>query len=412
MGKWNFPSLGLICPLCAILAQGKPPSPQSDFSADPLSIYHLDGHMALSLLATPSELESISDLEGARKWAGLSEAAWNALNGHLGTAPNLRTLAVIPRSVLQQAWVSVRVVSAGESSETTGRQLTPVEITQAGLMWRVSRQRFELPDIDPMERDSFVAGPAGASTSSVLTPSGLPGITPLSKSIKMSQVIDQANDGVIPVLSQGDLDSFYATLMEVKGGPPLVDAEPSPEQISALKVRIIDLKDTPWADFALFTPFNARFLKQLKFKSYVLQPDGSFKTVEVPGPANFDVWQSSWKVFANVLLGLTMQDSSGNSSLPVVTPAVLEEYFEAFRDLTNEYPHAWHLCVVAEDRCRSEHFARLRRKRMLEHSQGLAPTFNPCAPWNDIFQQAARDQVYWGREVRNKALAFMAMGGG
>ena len=33
--------------------------------------------------------------------------------------------------------------------------------------------------------------------------------------------------------------------------------------------------------------------------------------MEVPGPANFEVWQASWKVFSNVLLGLTVKGPSG-----------------------------------------------------------------------------------------------------
>ena len=76
--------------------------------------------------------------------------------------------------------------------------------------------------------------------------------------------------------------------------------------------------------------------------------------------------------------------------------------------MVGEYPDAWHFCVVAEDRCRAEHFARIRRKRLLEHQQGLALDFNPRAPWNDVFREAARDTTYWGREVRNKASAFLA----
>jgi hypothetical protein len=370
--------------------------------------------MAVALLATPDELSGISDIESVRTWAGLDEGVWSALNAHLGTAPNVRTLAVIPRISLQHALQTVRVTSTGgEEGQTSQRSLTPVEVTQAGLMWRVARQKYGLVDLDPYDSDALPQ-PAPGQNSNLDSSSTHMTTTSVrqtqTRQVKMSQVLDQANDGVIPVLTQEEVDLFYATLRGVKGGPPLTDADPSPEQISALKVRVIDHGDSPWADFALFTPFNARFLKQLKFKSYVLQSDGSFKTVEVPGPANFEIWQSSWKVFQNVLLGLTVQGPD-NEVLPVVTPCVLEEYFENFRELVGEYPNAWHLCVVAEDRCRAEHFARIRRKRLLEHQQGLAPGFNPKCPWNDVFREAARDTVYWGREVRNKALAFIANGG-
>ena len=207
---------------------------------------------------------------------------------HLGTAPNVRTLAVIPRISLQHALQTVRVTSTGgEEGQTSQRNLTPVEVTQAGLMWRVARQKYGLVDLDPYDSDALPQ-PAPGQNSNLDSSSTHMTTTSVrqtqTRQVKMSQVIDQANDGVIPVMSQEEIDLFYATLRGVKGGPPLTDADPSPEQISALKVRVIDHGDSPWADFALFTPFNARFLKQLKFKSYVLQSDGSFKTVEVPGP--------------------------------------------------------------------------------------------------------------------------------
>jgi len=357
--------------------------------------------MSLALLATKEELKDIVNIEGARLWSGLAVETWNALNSHLGTAPNLRTLAVIPKPTFQAALVSVRVTTTSPSAgEESSRPLTPVEVTQAGLMWRVSRQKFELPDIDPLEPE--------ASPVPVQEPPKPKEHVSASRRIKISQVLDQANDGDIPALTQAEIDSFYLNLRTVKGGPPLVDADPTPDQIAAVKARIIDHQETPWADFALFTPFNSRFLKQLKFKSFILQQDGSFKGVEVPGPASFEVWQSSWKVFANVLLGLTVTDPLSKETLPVVTPSALEEYFENFRELVSSYPEVWHLLVVAEDRCRAEHFARLRRQKIQDHKQGQAPGFNPLQPWDEIFRAAARDKVYWDKAVRDPAIAFLA----
>eukprot|EP00972_Heterocapsa_arctica_P090908 13411793-Heterocapsa_arctica.AAC.1 len=70
----------------------------------------------------------------------------------------------------------------------------------------------------------------------------------------------------------------------------------------------------------------------------------------------------------------------------------LEEYREAFRRLVMLFPETWHLCVVAEDRCRAEHMARLKRQRTQDHLDGHAPHFMISAPWSDVFVQAARDK--------------------
>ena len=142
----------------------------------------------------------------------------------------------------------------------------------------------------------------------------------------------------------------------------------------------------------------------------MMQPDGSFKTVEVQGPANWDVWYASWKVYCNTLLGLQVTRDGGQKEA-VVTGACLEEYLEAFRKLVHQYPEAWHLAVVAEDRCRSEQFARIRRRLIQEHSDGRAPDFKSWAPWVSVFSEAARDKVFWDENVRDPALAFVARSG-
>ncbi|CAE7937539.1 RSP1, partial [Symbiodinium sp. KB8] len=46
---------------------------------------------------------------------------------------------------------------------------------------------------------------------------------------------------------------------------------------SSLRVKLVDLDMSPYVDFALFVGFQHRFAMSLKFKSHILQPDGSFR---------------------------------------------------------------------------------------------------------------------------------------
>ena len=94
-----------------------------------------------------------------------------------------------------------------------------------------------------------------------------------------------------------------------------------------------------------------------------------------------------------------------------VTPACREEYLEAFRKIDNSYPEAWHMAVQAKDRCRAEHFPRVRRQRSLAHWEGRGPTFDPLAPRIDVRGAAAREKADSGETVRDPALAFVARGG-
>jgi hypothetical protein len=178
----------------------------------------------------------------------------------------------------------------------------------------------------------------------------------------------------------------------------------------ALRTRVLDLQLSPYADFALFTPFHLRHMKNLKFANHILQPDGSFKTVEVPGPPNFDAWYASWRVFESTLLMLTTTDS-GVNVVPIVSSASLDAYRENFRLLVSQYPEAWHLCVTAEDRCRAEHFPRLKREGMRRFLQGLEPEYKTHAPWDWVFRKAADDVNYWNRYVKEPSLVFLATGG-
>ena len=168
-----------------------------------------------------------------------------------------------------------------------------------------------------------------------------------TRKLKTNQILDQTDESEISPLSTVDHRQFWTLLRQRKGGEIRADTEPSDDQIAAIKVRVLDLGLSPYADFALFTNFQLRFLKSLKFTNHVLQTDGTWRTVEVPGPPDFDAWYASWRVFENVLLGLSV--SSGKE---VASQSALDTYRDAFRDICKAYPEVWHLSVIAEDRCR------------------------------------------------------------
>ena len=128
----------------------------------------------------------------------------------------------------------------------------------------------------------------------------------------------------------------------------------------------------------------------------------------MPGPPNYDAWSLSWKVYVNTLM--TLEVEVNRVKVPVVSLAATEEYHDMFRDLVKNYPEAWHLLVIAEDRCRGEHFARLRRELLDMHQRGQAPMFEPDRPWDGVFRTAARDREYWDRHVREPALLFRTSG--
>ena len=85
--------------------------------------------------------------------------------------------------------------------------------------------------------------------------------------VKVNSVLDQADEAEVPELQPDELGGCWK----------------SDRRQSTLGL-------SPCADFALFVNFQHRFAKSLKFKHHIFQPDGSFRTVEVPGPPNYDSW--------------------------------------------------------------------------------------------------------------------------
>ena len=375
-------------------------------------------------LPTDAQLAAITTIAQAIAWVGLDAAAWAAVDVALGDVPSLRILGNIPADALRLAVHAARVAvpesgtpGGPDHVPATQRGLTVVESTQVGLLWRVAR-RAEKADAElflTTPTPALTTGPGGVGTGAgtgqpaPAAAAAGPGNDPAKRKIKVSSVLDQADEAEVPELNRAEIDGYFKVLEKNKGGPVRPETEPSPEQVSALKVRLVDLDMSPYADFALFVGFQHRFAKSLKFKNHLLQPDGSFRTVEVPGPPNYDAWLASWSVFENALLMFEVKDSAGDR-IPMVTQSALDLYRDRFRDLVVRYPHVWHLLVVAEDRCRAEHFPRLRRKLTEDHDHGLEPRFQPGRPWERVFRVAAHDKEYWDEHVRDPAIRFMASG--
>ncbi|CAJ1439760.1 unnamed protein product, partial [Effrenium voratum] len=248
------------------------------------------------------------------------------------------------------------------------RAMSVVEVTQVGLMWRVARQKFGLLDEDSLQSSQTTAN--GNAAMQVSVAQGDP-----KRKVKVNQVLDQADEAEVPGLGQGDVDSFFRRLASV---------------------RVVDLGLAPYADFALFVSFQHRFNKSIKFLNHVLQADGSF--VEVSGPSNFDSWISSWRVFENTLLMLTVEVSGVTKK--IVSLSALDEYREALGSSGS-------MALVGG----GGDFGRLKRKLHQLHLDGLAPSYNPAIPWESVFREAAKDRVYWDRHVREAALIFMASKG-
>ena len=74
----------------------------------------------------------------------------------------------------------------------------------------------------------------------------------------------------------------------MKHGEPLANYDPSSEQTAAMSARIVNFSLETHPDFSLLTPHGRRLQKRLRHWSWLLQEDGPYLPVEVPGPASWE----------------------------------------------------------------------------------------------------------------------------
>ena len=139
----------------------------------------------------------------------------------------------------------------------------------------------------------------------------------------------------VPELTPDAHDRLLKNHQELVGRVPLPEAEPTEYQLAALQLRVIGRGGTPYADFAVLTPCGRRLQAALRASAWLLQTDGSYKAVVVPGSPDFTAWAACWRVYKAALLCLKYpvgetSTRRGTERL-VVTVSALDEYFEAFR---------------------------------------------------------------------------------
>ena len=152
-------------------------------------------------------------------------------------------------------------------------------------------QLLGLPSLTSTLATPIVSAPTTLQGSPTTTLATVPGV--LTRKVKLNQVLDQGDDSEIPLAEDALVKQCFENYRNVVQGPAETDEEPSVEQLSAIFTRVVSQCKTPWADFAIFTPFARRLVKAIKFKAFVFQPDGSFLSKEIPGPRSFDAWLCS-----------------------------------------------------------------------------------------------------------------------
>ena len=347
------------------------------------------------LLPAERSLVPIRTLTELRTLVGVPDGLWAAFTDVIGDpAEDIRLLAQLPMTTLTEALSRTQLQS--------GFSPAAIQATQVGLLWRTARLWVHLEaegayedflDVDPWSHPRAAVPGAGATSK----PSGVK-----EKVLKMASLLDQADESELLPPDNVAVRGWNERCISLMGAPPQEEEEASDFQLAALYRRVYELDQAPYTDFGVWLPFSRRSMRATKFRAFHPLGDGSYVVKELPGPANFQGWLMCWRVFKTAAL-----------SIGCVTLAALMLYERNFEKLMTQWPKAWGLLAMADDKARGERLEKVRRKMVMDEKKGktMPDDWSLAEPWTTCFRVVATDEAFWNEQVRHPATSWTASGG-
>lgn len=342
--------------------------------------------LARGLYPEAATLQAWETCEEARAWSQATVEHWNAVMGALGLPDGgpAMLIAATPPHLL---------IAALETWAQAGAPNTMAKVRVA-LALNGLRVKFGMEPVDLLPPPGGVGPVAPAAPAAPGQPVGNVAVPAVK--VKLSQTVDQGSDQEVPMLPAGDLVVMRRRFLAIYGDPPLHHAEVTDAQLTGLMFKITS-GASPYADFGVWGPYGARIERRMKFTSHVTTPDGTWRTVELPGADCLDTWRECWAVFKTAAVMCNLAH-----------PATLDRYEQLFAERCKRYPGAWHLCAQADIRCRSECWVDEKRVQEQFHTQfPQLSAFDPAMPWNTVIKKAAGDAEFWDKELDKPALLYM-----
>ena len=307
--------------------------------------------MAISRQLFPNDeiVSSWTSIRDVCAFLGLRAEAWRVVATELGEEDFSSTalLAAVEVVYIRQAVERARIGDA---------VLGIMDRTRVALVYNGVRLRHGLELVSLAAPAAAGAGPAPAPAPHL--DAGL--------KIRISTVLDQASDAEVASLSGDELANLRRRYVVVRGDHPVPRMDVTDTQLSAFQ-RWVTSGRCPATDFGVWGPHGARIERRLKFTNHVLDVGGRWRTAELSGPDCFDTWLECWHIFETACI-----------MCETATAATLDKYREEFRSLVDRFPTAWHICVRAEWRCRSEYWTQeLHQQQSFHKSNPELSAYQP-----------------------------------
>ena len=260
------------------------------------------------LLPTAEVLRSWTTVADAKAWVGFSDAVLGEFLSLLGnrSLSNLPLAGAVDPMTVRRTILEVRLPVPADGAAAEGAEVPAVPPppssefdasgkTQLGLFYNAVRAKFGMPPVDVVSEQDLTS--TVADPTSECPEAGVPTLllNPLHK-IKLSTVLGQVSDAGVQVLSPEVILDKRNNYRIITGRGPLEQCNFTDAQLPALSQRVAG-GGVPYADFAVWGPYGSRIEKRMKFRSSFLDAGGEWKSIEVPGPSSFGVWEECWSVF-------------------------------------------------------------------------------------------------------------------
>ena len=146
---------------------------------------------------------------------------------------------------------------------------------------------------------------------------------------RMSDVLDQSDPGTYVALTRDELKNAMDLYVRIMGARPQPEAEPSPEQLGALRAKLRS-GEPPAVDFGIWGSHDRRHARDRQNMALVWIEGGGLQPRRLQGPATFEAWDLAWGVFTAAML-----------SLGAAAPGAMSRYRNGVRDLNTLFPDLW-----------------------------------------------------------------------
>ena len=191
-----------------------------------------------------------------------------------------------------------------------------------GLLWRVSRKTVFLQnggleedfiDVEPWTK------PAQGQVAEPAADDGAPKGSGVKEHVlKMASLLDQSDESELMPPGREKVQEWVQRYITVMGAPPEEEEEATDAQLAALYKRTIVLKQAPYCDFSVWTPYGRRALRSQKFRTFA-PAAGQWRVLDEGAPGS-----SELLAVAGQLEGLQGGGDFPQHCLPFLLAAVRE----------------------------------------------------------------------------------------